>query len=51
MGVNTRNMQSCLQKRNKLNKMHLVVKLLNLIHDAWTHVHKTSGEYMCIQKM
>ena len=29
MGVNTRNMQSCLQKSNKLNKSHLVGRLLN----------------------
>jgi len=40
MGVNTRNMYSCLQKCNKLNKSHLVGKLLNSIHDAWTHVYK-----------
>ena len=40
MGVNTRNIQSCLQKCNKLNKSHLVGQLLNLIHDAWTHVYK-----------
>ena len=31
MGVNTRNMQSCLQKCNKLNKSHLVGLLLNSI--------------------
>ena len=31
MGVNTRNMQSCLQKCNKLNKSHLVGQLLNSI--------------------
>jgi len=29
MGVYTRNMQSCLQKYNKLNKSHLVGQLLN----------------------
>ena len=40
MGVNTRNMESCLQKYNKLNKSHLVGQLLNSIHDAWTHVYK-----------
>ena len=40
MGVNTRNMYSCLQKCNKLNKSHLVVQLLNSIHDARTHVYK-----------
>ena len=40
MGVNTRNMQSCLQKCNKLNKSHLVAELLNSIHDARTHVYK-----------
>ena len=40
MGVNTRNMQSCLQKCNKLNKSHLVGQLLNLIHDARTDVYK-----------
>jgi len=39
MGVNTRNMWSCLQKCNKLNKSHLVEKLLNSIHDARTHVY------------
>jgi len=38
MGVNTRNMYSCLQKFNKLNKSHLVGQLLNSIHDARTHV-------------
>ena len=31
MGVNARNMQSCLQKCNKLNKSHLVGQLLNSI--------------------
>jgi len=31
MGVNTQNMQSCLQKCNKLNKSHLVGQLLNSI--------------------
>jgi len=36
MGVNTRNMYSCLQKCNKLNKLHLVGQLLNSIHDAQT---------------
>ena len=40
MGVNTRNMQSCLQKCNKLNKSHLVGQLLNPIHEARTHVYK-----------
>ena len=40
MGVNTRNMWSCLQKYNKLNKSHLVGQLLNSIHDARTHVYK-----------
>ena len=40
MGVNTRNMWSCLQKCNKLNTSHLVGKLLNSIQDARTHVHK-----------
>jgi len=40
MGVNTRNMQSCLQKCNTLNKSHLVGELLNSIHYAWTHVYK-----------
>ena len=30
----------CLQKCNKLNKSHLVGKLLNSIHDARTHVYK-----------
>jgi len=39
MAVNTRNMQSCLQKCNKLNKSHLVGQLLNSIHDARTHVY------------
>ena len=42
MGVNTRNMQSCLHKYNKLNKSYLVGQLLNSIHDARTHV------YMCV---
>jgi len=28
MGVNTRNMYSCLQKYNKVNKSHLVGQLL-----------------------
>ena len=41
MGVNTRNMYSCLQKCNKLNKSHLVGQLLNSIHDARTHVYIT----------
>ena len=40
MGVNTRNMQSCLQKYNKLNNLHLVGQLLNSIYDARTHVYK-----------
>ena len=40
MGVNTRNMQSCVQKYNKLNKSHLVGQLLNSIHGAQTHVYK-----------
>jgi len=40
MGVNTRNMYSCLQKSNKLNKSHLVGQLLNSIHDARTHAYK-----------
>ena len=39
MGVNARNMYSCLQKCNKLNKTHLVGQLLNSIHDARTHVY------------
>jgi len=39
MVVNTRNMKSCLQKCNKLNKSHLVGQLLNSIHDARTHVY------------
>ena len=30
VGVNSRNMQSCLQKCNKLNKSHLIGQLLNL---------------------
>ena len=45
MGVNIRNMKSCLQKynkeSNKLNKSHLVGQLLNSIHDARAHVYKT----------
>ena len=41
MGGNTRNMQSCVQKYNKLNKSHLVGQLLNSIHNARTHVYKT----------
>jgi len=41
MGVNTRNMYSCLQICNKLNKSHLVGQFLNSIHDARTHVYKT----------
>jgi len=41
MGVNTRNIYSCLQECNLLNKSHLVGKLLNSIHDARTHVYKT----------
>jgi len=40
MGVNTQNMLSCVQKCNKLNKLHLVEQLLNSIHDAWPHVYK-----------
>ena len=40
MGVNTRNIYSCLQKYNKLNKSYLVGQLLNSIHDARTHVYK-----------
>jgi len=32
MGINTRNMQSCLQKCNKLNKSHLVGQLLNVLN-------------------
>ena len=32
MGVKTRNMQSCLQKHNKLNKLHLVGQLLNSLN-------------------
>ena len=39
MGVNTRNMQSCLQKCNKLNKSHIFGQL-NSIHDARSHVYK-----------
>ena len=39
MGVNTRNMYSCLQKYNKLNKSHLVGQLLNSNHDERTHVY------------
>ena len=31
MGVNNRNMWRCLQKCNKLNKSHLVGKLLNSV--------------------
>ena len=45
MGVNTQNMYSCLQKCNKLNKSHLVGQLLNLIHDAHTHVYKIPHRY------
>ena len=30
MGANTRNMLSCLQKYNKLNKSHLVGQLINI---------------------
>ena len=40
MGVNNRNMWSCLQNRNKLNKSHLVGQLLNSNHNARTHVYK-----------
>ena len=40
MGLNTRNMYSCLQKCNKLNKSHIFGQLLNLIHVARTHVYK-----------
>jgi len=39
MGVNTRNIYSCLQKCNKLNKLHLAGQLLNSIHDARTHIY------------
>jgi len=46
MGVNTRNMYSCLQKYNKLNKSHLVKQLLNSIHDARTHVYKI--RFICV---
>ena len=46
MGVNTRNMQSCLQKCNKLNKSHPVGQVLNSIHDARTHVYKISYSYL-----
>ena len=49
MGVNTRNMYSCLQKCNKLNKSHLVGNLLKSIHDARTHVYKKKGQYLRIQ--
>jgi len=31
MGVNTRNMQSCIRKCNNLNKSHLVGQLLNFV--------------------
>jgi len=44
MGVNTRNMYSCLQKCNKLNKSYLVGQLLNSIHNAWTHVYKICSQ-------
>ena len=44
MGVNTRDMYSCLQKYNKLNKSHLVGQLLNLIHDARTHEYKIKSK-------
>ena len=40
MGVNNRNMQSCLHKCNQLNKSHLVGHLLNSIHNAQTNVYK-----------
>ena len=36
MGVNNRNMQSFLQKCNKLNKSHLVGQLLNSIYEIST---------------
>ena len=49
MGVNTRNMYSCLQKCNKLNKSHLVGQLLNSIHDARTHVYKKRKPMKCSQ--
>jgi hypothetical protein len=45
MGVNTRNMYSCLQKCNKLNKSHLVGQLLNSIHGCTDpHIKK----YSCV---
>ena len=37
MGVNTRNMYSCLQICNKLNRSHLFGQLFSLIHDTRTH--------------
>jgi hypothetical protein len=40
MGVNTRNMLSCLQKYNKLNKLNLVGQLLNTICDVLKFIHR-----------
>jgi len=40
MCVNTRNMYRCLQKCNKLNKSHLVGKLLNSVKFSHKHVSK-----------
>ena len=39
MGVNTRNMLSCLQKYNKLNKSHLVWQLLNTFQQVFFLVY------------
>ena len=43
MVVNTRNMESYLQKCNKLSKSHLVGELLNSIHDTRAHVYKMNS--------
>ena len=48
MGVNTRNMYSCLQKYNKLNKSHLVGQLLNLQQKGLYIIYYETCTYMLL---
>ena len=48
MGVNTRNVRSCVQKCNKLNKSHLVGHLLNLIRDVRSDVYKINWKRLIV---
>ena len=48
MGVNTRNMYSCLQKYNKLNKSHLVGQLLKFVTTVFKYPEEHSMKFYSV---